>query len=148
MADIVVSVMRDEDDCDVSWSRRLRALATEAASKLDVLALDGDTLGVDSAQVGVFKERDEVSLNGFLEGTDGRGLEAQVGLEVLCDFTDKTLEGKLADQELGGLLVTTDLTESDSTCDASLVTALWLRWCIEWVNTYQVYNDEASSHHR
>ena len=30
------------------------------------------------------------------------------------DFTDETLEGELSDQELSGLLVATDLTESDS----------------------------------
>ena len=76
---------------------------------------DGDTLGVDGAQVGVLEERDEVSLNGLLESTDGRALEAEVALEVLSDLTDETLEGELADQELGRLLVTTDLTESDGT---------------------------------
>ena len=93
----------------------LRALTTEAAGELDVLGLDGDTLGVDGAEVGVFKEGDEVGLDGLLEGTDGRGLEAEVGLEVLGDLTDQTLEGKLADQEIGSLLVATDLTESDGT---------------------------------
>ncbi len=88
---------------------------------------------MDGAEVGVLKERDEVGLNGLLKSTDGRGLEAKVGLEVLGDFTDQTLEGKLSvlvvssfssndsevidepDQELGGLLVATDLTESDGT---------------------------------
>lgn len=93
----------------------LRALTTEAAGELDVLGLDGDTLGVDGAQVGVFEKGDEIGLDGLLEGTDGRRLEAEVGLEVLGDLTDQTLEGKLADQEIGGLLVATDLTESDGT---------------------------------
>ena len=41
----------------------LRSLTTETTGKLDVLGLDGDTLGVDGAQVGVLKERDEVSFN-------------------------------------------------------------------------------------
>ena len=59
--------------------------------------MDGDTLGVDGAQVGILEERDEVCLNGLLESTDGGALEAQIGLEVLSDFTDKTLEGELAD---------------------------------------------------
>lgn len=94
---------------------KLRALATETAGQLDVLGLDGDTLGVDGAQVGVLEERDEVGLNGLLESTDGRGLEAEIGLEVLGDLTDQTLEGELADQKLSGLLVATDLTESDGT---------------------------------
>jgi len=76
--------------------------------------LDGDTLGVDGAQVGVLEEGDEVSLNGLLKSTNGGRLEAEVGLEVLGDLTDETLEGELSDEELGRLLVTTDLTESDS----------------------------------
>lgn len=80
----------------LSSGHNLRSLTTETAGELDILGLDGDTLGVDGAKVGVFKERDEVGLNGLLKGADGRGLESQVGLEVLGDFTDQTLEGELA----------------------------------------------------
>lgn len=72
---------------------------------------------MDGAEVGVFEQGDEVGLDGLLEGTDGGGLETQVGLEVLGDFTDQTLEGEFADQELSRLLVATDLTESDGTFD-------------------------------
>ena len=96
-------------------NRNLRALTAETAGQLDILGLDGDTLGVDGAQVGVLEEGDEVSLNGLLQSTDGGGLEAEVRLEVLSDLTNQTLEGQLADQELSGLLVATDLTESDGT---------------------------------
>ena len=94
---------------------RSRALATQATGQLDVLGLDGDTLGVDGAQVGVLEEGDEVSLDRLLESANGGALEAEVRLEVLGDFTDQTLEGQLADEELGRLLVATDLTESDGT---------------------------------
>jgi hypothetical protein len=100
---------------NVDEARRLRTLTAETAGELDVLALDGDTLGVDGAEVGVLEEGDEVRLNGLLESADGRALEAEVGLEVLSDLTDKTLEGQLADEELSRLLVATDLTESDGT---------------------------------
>ena len=93
----------------------LSTLATDTAGKLDVLGHDGHTLGVDGAQVGVLEQTDEVSLAGLLEGHDSGRLEPKVGLEVLGDFTDQALEGELADQQLGGLLVTTDLTESDGT---------------------------------
>lgn len=104
------------------------------------LGLDGDTLGVDGSQVGVLEERDEVGLGGLLERHDGRRLEAEVGLEVLSNLTDETLEAvrerergkfaggsggvddrasgnsrELADQELGRLLVPTNLTERDGT---------------------------------
>ena len=92
----------------------LRALTADTTSELDILGHDGDTLGVDGAQVGVFKETDEVGLGGFLESKDGRALESEIGLEVLGDLTDETLERELADEQVGGLLVTTDLSESDS----------------------------------
>ena len=68
---------------------------------------------MDGTQVGILKKTNEVSLGSLLKGKDGRSLETQVGLEVLGDLTDETLEGKLADEEVGGLLVTTDLTKSD-----------------------------------
>ena len=70
---------------------------------------------MDGAQVGILKERDEVSLDGFLKRANGGALEAKVRLEVLCNLADETLEGQLADEELSGFLITTDLTESDGT---------------------------------
>lgn len=66
----------------------LVALASETAGQLDVLGLDGDTLGVNGAEVGVLEEGDEVRLDGLLKGADGGGLEAKVALEVLCNLTD------------------------------------------------------------
>lgn len=36
-------------------------------------------------------------------------------LEVLSNFTDKTLEGELANEKLGRLLVATNFTKSDRT---------------------------------
>jgi len=97
---------------DVGRSRCLGTLATDPAGQLDVLGHDGDTLGVDGAQVGVLEESDQVGLAGLLEGHDGGALESEVGLEVLGDLTDQTLEWQLADEELGALLVPTDLSES------------------------------------
>ena len=90
----------------------LGTLSTDSPGELDVLGHDGDTLGVDGAQVGVLEESDQVSLAGLLECHHGGALESQVGLEVLGDLTDQTLEGEFPDEELGGLLVPPDLTES------------------------------------
>ena len=50
--------------------------------------MDGDTLGVDGAQVGVLEQGDEVRLDGLLQSTNGGGLEAEIGLEVLGDLTN------------------------------------------------------------
>lgn len=72
---------------------------------------------MDGAEVGVLEEGDEVGLDGLLESADGGRLEAEVALEVLGNLADETLEGELADEELGRLLVATNLTKSDGTCD-------------------------------
>ncbi|CAG8467492.1 14535_t:CDS:2 [Acaulospora colombiana] len=61
----------------------------------------GDMLTVNGGQVCIFKQGDE-SIQYFLQGTDSAGLKAQVGLEVLRDFTNKSLERQLADQKLTG----------------------------------------------
>ena len=82
---------------------------------MDVLGHNGDTLGVDGAQVGIFEKTNQVSLSGFLESHDGAGLETQVSLEILSNLTDQTFEGQFADQEFSRFLVTTDFTESDGT---------------------------------
>jgi hypothetical protein len=87
---------------------------------------------VDSGQVGVLEERDEVSLGGLLKSHDGGRLEAEVGLEdalvrvrerlakrtrleVLGNLADEALERQLADEELRRLLVPTNLPERDRT---------------------------------
>lgn len=76
----------------------LRALTTDTSGELDVLGHDGNTLGMDGAQVGVLEESNKVSLSRLLKSEDGRALESKVSLEVLGDFTNKSLEGELSDQ--------------------------------------------------
>ena len=98
----------------------LGTFSTDPAGQLDVLGHDGDTLSVDGAQVGVLEETNQVSLAGFLKGHDSGALEAKVGLEVLGNLSDKTLEGQLADEELSGFLVPPDLTESNSSGPVSV----------------------------
>ena len=93
----------------------LSVLSTDTACQLDVFGHDSHTLGVDGAQVDVLKQTHQVGLAGFLQGHDSRALEAQVGLEILGDFTDQTLERQLAYEQLCALLVTTDFTQSHGT---------------------------------
>ena len=99
---------------------RLSTFTTDTAGKLDVLWHNGDTLGVDGAQVGIFEKTNQVSFRCFLESHDGGGLETQVSLEVLGNFTDKSLEGELSDQQLGALLVATNLTQGNSSRPVSV----------------------------
>lgn len=70
---------------------------------------------MDGTQVGILKESHQVCLGSFLKGQDSGRLESKIRLEVLSHFTDKTLERGLADQEIGGLLILSDLTKCDGT---------------------------------
>ena len=56
----------------------------------------------------------------YLKGTNGLGLEAEIGFEILGNFTNKSLEGQLSDQEFGRLLVTTNLTKGNGTWSVSV----------------------------
>ena len=75
---------------------------------------------MDGAKVGVFEESDEVSLAGLLESHNRRALESEVGLEVLSDLTDQSLEGKLPQKEFGRFLVPADLPESNCSWPVSV----------------------------
>ena len=55
---------------------------------MDVLRHDGDSLGVDSSEVGVLEQADEVGLGRLLKGEDCGALESQVGLVVLGYLSD------------------------------------------------------------
>ena len=92
----------------------LRALSTDTTGELDILGHDSNTLGMDSTQVGIFEKTNKVGFGSFLQSKNGRSLEAKIRLEVLGNLTDQTLERKLADEKVGTLLVTTDLTKGDS----------------------------------
>ena len=69
---------------------------------------------MDGTQVGVLEQTNKVCLGGLLQGKDGRSLESKITLEILGNLTYKTLEGELADEKIGGLLVPTDLTKGNS----------------------------------
>ena len=99
---------------------RSGALTTDSAGKLHVLGHDGNSLGVDGAEVSVLEETDHVGFGGLLEGKDGGGLETELVSVLRGDLTDESLEGELSDEELGGLLETSDLTESDGTGSESV----------------------------
>ena len=86
---------------------------------------------MDGAKIGIFKETHHVGLSCLLKGEDRLALESQVALVLLSDFSDQSLEGELADEELSGLLELSDLAESD--CAGSepvrLLDTSWSRGC-------------------
>jgi len=94
---------------------RLSAFASDSSRQLDILRHDGDSLGVDGAQVGVFEQANQVRFGRFLQRQDRGGLESQVSLEILGDFSDQSLERQLSDEQFRGLLVLADFSQRDGT---------------------------------
>jgi len=108
--------------------------------QLNVFGHDGDAFGVDGAQVGVFKQPHKVGLGGFLESKNSRRLEAEFGLEILGNFTDEALEGRLADQEFGGLLVLADFAEGDGSGAVAMGLQLEIKRSECWLKLHVEYN--------
>ena len=96
------------------------SLTSDSSGQLHVLWHDGNSLGVDGAEVGVLEESNHVGLSSLLKGEDGRGLESEVGLEIGSDFSDESLERKLSDKELSGFLILSDHSEGDSSWSESV----------------------------
>ena len=59
---------------------------------------------MDCAEIGVLEETDEVRFRCFLECEDRLTLKSEVGLELLRDFSDESLEGQLSDEQVGLLI--------------------------------------------
>ena len=92
----------------------LGAFSADSTGQLDIFRHDGNPLGMDGAQVGVFKQPDQIGLAGFLESHHGGTLKAELGLEVLGNLSNKSLEWKFADEKLGAFLVAADFSQGDS----------------------------------
>ncbi len=104
----------------VKLTTALGSLATNAAGQLNIFGHNGNSLGMDSAQVGVFEQPDEVGLRCFLQRHHCGTLEAKVALEVLSNFADQPLEGKFANEKFCGLLEFSNFTKSDSSGTISM----------------------------
>ena len=87
------------------------SVSSNSLGELEISGHDGDSLGVDGAEVGVLEQGDQVSLSSFLEGQDSGGLESEFLLPLVGDFPDHSLEGELSDQQVSGLLVFPDFPE-------------------------------------
>ena len=98
----------------------LSSLTSDSPSELDILSHDSHTLSVDGSEVGVLEQTNKVSLSGLLEGKHGTRLETEISLEVLSNLSHETLERKLSDQKLSALLISSDLSKSNSTRSVSV----------------------------
>ena len=81
---------------------------------------------MDSAEVGVLEETDEVGLSSFLDSKKCLGLEPDFIIDTLGDGTDKSLEGSSGHEEVSLLLVSLDLSEGNCSWSESSLLAIRL----------------------
>ena len=74
----------------------LSTFSANSTGQLNVLEHYGDTFGVDGTQVGVLEQTDQVGFASLLKSQHSGALKPQVGFEILCDFSNETLERQLA----------------------------------------------------
>ena len=116
---------------DETWGKNLFLFPANPSCQLHVLWHDGDTLGMDSAEVCIFKELYKISLTRLLQGHHCGTLEAQIRPTNLCNLTHKPLEGVLMNKQCRSLLILSDLPEGNSAWSVAvgpLDSSTWRDW--------------------
>lgn len=83
--------------------------------------VQGASLGVDGAQVGIFQQTNQIRFSDFLNSLNSISSELQVCFVVLGDFSDQTLERTASDQQFSWFLISTDLSQRHGTCIGKLL---------------------------
>ena len=68
---------------------------------------------MDSTKICVLEKPNEVGLRCLLKSEDGGALVSEFLVEVAGDLPDEPLERKLPEEEVGRLLISSDLSEGD-----------------------------------
>ena len=76
--------------------------------------VDGAASGMDRAKLRVFQNADEVGFSCLMKGYKSLSLEAKVVLVILSDFLDHAMEGRGSNQQVSALLITSNLTQGNS----------------------------------
>ena len=112
---LVVGVGEGKEDLVASLGLHVSvvevAISSDATGQVHVFLLDGDALGVDRAQVGVFEQTHDVGFGGLLQGLQSLGLEAQLVVHLHGDGSHEALEGSTGEQHVDRLLVLFDLAK-------------------------------------
>ena len=89
-------------------------VTADAHSELHVLLHKGHTIGMNSAQVGIREDADEVSFSSLLEGLESTGRVSDLRIEAASDLSDGSGERCSLNEELVVLLVGFDLADGNS----------------------------------
>ena len=66
--------------------------SSDSSSELHIFWHDGDSFSMDSTEIGIFEESDQISFCGFLQRKDCLALESKVRFELSGDFSYQSLE--------------------------------------------------------
>jgi len=102
------------------YKNSLESFTSDSSGQLEISSHDSDSLGMDGAQIGIFEKTDQISFSSFLKSQNSGALESQISFIVMSDFSDESLERKLSDEEISGLLVLSDFSKSDGTGSISV----------------------------
>lgn len=117
------------------------AFSSDSSSELHVLLFNSHSLSVDATQVSVLEDAHQVGLGGFLKSQEGLSLASKGVIELHADGSHDSLEGGSWQEEVGGLLVSLDLSESNGTWLESILSLFtvvgllggsWLNSALGW----------------
>ena len=95
----------------------LPAETSDPSRQLHVLGHDGDALAMDGTEVAVLEQADEMCLRGLLQGQNGSALPTvRLPGHVGLDLADESSEREAADQQIGRVLIGSDLLQSLLAC--------------------------------
>jgi len=106
----------------------LCAVTADTTSELHVFRHNRNALRVDSAQVSIFEQADEVCFGSLLKRHYGGALESKIAFEILSNLTNETLEWEFANKKIRAFLELADFSKSDG----SGTIAMWLHDSNEW----------------
>ena len=87
---------------------------------MDISGHDGNSLGVDGTKIGVLEKTNQIGFRSLLESKDSRALESEFLVEVTSDLSDESLERKLSEKKISGLLISSDFSKGDGTWSESV----------------------------
>ena len=105
-----------------SWARPVSGiqLAPYPPRKLHVFHHDGDPLGMQCTEIGVFEYPDEICLRCLLDGVHGTYLKPQICLVLLCDFSHQALKRQSSNEQIGAFLEPPNLPQCHGACMKSM----------------------------
>ena len=104
------------------------SFTSDPSRKMHVLTHNSDSSSMKSTKIDIFEQSNNIGFSSFLESSKGGGLESEFAVVSLCQWSNKSLEGKSLHQTLGRPLIPLDISHSNCTRSPSTLLSLFLNW--------------------